>query len=169
MSGVIILLLAAVFLTAAISKLRAQDAFRAVLRNLIHERLVNPTALIVPLVELLLAGFLLSGVAPQKVIIAAIALLAIFTVVLAEMWRRGLKGCACFGESVNTATTGSGVVRNIILIAAAVSMLVWPEPVSFFGPDISTFLGRLTVVVGALCFWPCVVAVVNRRKMIFNF
>ena len=56
MSGVIILLLAAVFLIAAISKLRAQDAFRAVLRNLIHERLVNPTALIVPLGELVLAG-----------------------------------------------------------------------------------------------------------------
>src|SRR4051812_25604327 len=105
MSGVIVLLLAAVFLIASVTKLRAQDQFRAVLRNLMPERLVNFVALTVPLVELIFVGLLLAGIAPQKTIVASIILLAIFTVVLAEMWRRGLNGCACFGESVNTATT----------------------------------------------------------------
>jgi hypothetical protein len=130
---------------------------------------VDSVALMVPWVELLFVGLLLSGIAPQKTIIAAIALLAVFTIVLGEMWRRGLKGCACFGESVNTATTGSGIVRNIMLMTAAGFVLIRSEPISFFGPDFSTFLGRITVVAGALCFWSGVVAVVNRRKMIFNF
>lgn len=169
MSGTIILLLVTIFILAAISKLRSLDAFSAVLRNLIPAPVVGPTSIIIPVVELILAGFLLSGIAPQKAIVAAIALLVVFTIILTEMWRRGIKGCACFGETVNTATTSSGVIRNLILIAAAASIANDPGPISFVGPDVSSFLARATVVVGALCFWPCLVALVNRRKLIFNY
>ncbi|MGI8967237.1 MAG: MauE/DoxX family redox-associated membrane protein [Limisphaerales bacterium] len=169
MPETIILLLAAIFLLAAISKFRSRDAFSAVLRNLLPAVLVAPMSIFVPLVELLLAGFLLSGIAPQKAIIASIVMLVIFTLVLAEMWRRGLQGCACFGETVNTSTTSSGLIRNVILIAAALSILNEREPISFLGPDFSTFLGRLTVIIGALCLWPCLVALVSRRKLIFNY
>ncbi len=168
MPGTIILLLATVFIFAAISKLRSRDAFRAVLINLIPSALVGLLSIFVPLVELFLGGFLLSGMAPQKALIGAIALLVIFTIILAEMWRRGIKGCACFGETVNTATTSSGVIRNLILIAAAGSIMGEPAPISFMGPDLSSFLARVTVVVGAFCFWPCLVALVSRRKLILN-
>ncbi|MEO7299040.1 MAG: MauE/DoxX family redox-associated membrane protein [Verrucomicrobiota bacterium] len=169
MSGTIILLFVGIFILAAISKLRSREAFSAVLRNLLPRIFVNPVSILVPIVELLLAAFLLSGIAPQKAIIASIAMLVVFTIVLAEMWRRGLQGCACFGETVNTSTTSSGLIRNVILIAAAFSILNEPEPVSFFGPDLSTFLGRLTVIIGALCLWPCLVALASRRKLIFNY
>jgi uncharacterized membrane protein YphA (DoxX/SURF4 family) len=168
MSGTIILLLATVFVLAAISKLRSRAAFGAVLRNLVPARLVEPLTIIVPTTELLLAIFLLIGIAPQKAVAAAIAMLIIFTIVLAEMWRRGLQGCACFGESVNTSTTSSGLIRNAILIAAACSIITEPGPISFWGSDISTFLGQLTIITGALCFWPCLVALVSQRKYIFN-
>ncbi len=169
MSGTIILLLAAVFILAAISKLRARDAFSAVLINLIPSPFIGFASIIIPVIELLLAGFLLSGIAPQKAIMASIVMLIIFTVVLAIMWRRGLQGCACFGETVNTSTTSSGLIRNVILIAAAASILNESAPISFLGPDFSTFLGRLTVIIGALCFWPCLVALIGRRKLIFNY
>ncbi|MEO7299254.1 MAG: MauE/DoxX family redox-associated membrane protein [Verrucomicrobiota bacterium] len=169
MSGTIILLLSTIFILAAISKLRSRDAFQAVLINLIPASLLGPVSIIVPILELLLAGFLLSGIAPQKSIIAAIAILAVFTLILLEMWRRGIKGCACFGETVNSATSSSGVIRNLILILAACLIVKEPGPITFIGPDISSFLARITVVVGALCFWPCLVALISRRKLIFNY
>jgi hypothetical protein len=168
MSGTIILLLAAVFALAAIAKLRSRDAFAAVLRSLVPALLVKPLSVMVPVLELALAAFLLSGIATQTAIGVSIGVLVLFTAVLGEMWRRGLKGCACFGESVNTATTSSGVIRNVMLIVAASCVVSNPGAVSFLGLDISSFLGRMTVVVGALCFWPCLVALIGQRKYLFN-
>jgi uncharacterized membrane protein YphA (DoxX/SURF4 family) len=169
MSGAIILLLAAIFVLAAISKFRSSDAFGEVLRNLFPPPLIKPVAIMVPLSELLLAGFLLSGVAQKKAIATAIALLIVFTIILSVMWHRGLKGCACFGETVNADTSGSGIIRNLVLIACAIFVLNQPGPILFWGPDFSTFLGRLTVIAGILCLWPCLIALVNRRKLIFNY
>jgi uncharacterized membrane protein YphA (DoxX/SURF4 family) len=169
MSGAIILLLAAIFILAAISKFRSRDAFGEVLRNLIPAPFVKFIVAIVPLSELLLAGFLLSGVAQKKAVATAIALLIVFTIILGVMWRRGLKGCACFGETVNADTSASGILRNLILIAGAVFVLNQPGPILFLGPDLSTFLGRLTLIAGTLCLWPCLIALVNRRNIIFNY
>ena len=59
MSGAIVLLLAAVFGMAAVSKMRARARFVAVLRNLVPW-LAGPASILIPGVELLLAGFLLS-------------------------------------------------------------------------------------------------------------
>jgi hypothetical protein len=168
MTGTIILLLAILFTIAGISKLRSRPAFSAVLRNLIPASLVKPATIVIPAIELLLAGFLFSGIAPQKALAAAIALLAVFTVILAEMWRRGLKGCACFGETGTAATNGSGVIRNLLLIGAAAAVINQPGPVSLFGPDVSSFLARMTVVAGAFCFWSCLAALAGRRKSIFS-
>jgi hypothetical protein len=54
-----------------------------------------------------------------------------------------------------------------MLLAALV--IVGPQTVSIFGPDFSTALGRFTIVAGLLCLWPCAVALVQRRKLIFDF
>jgi putative oxidoreductase len=168
MSGAIILLLATVFVMAAIAKLRSTDAFRTVLRALLPRAMVGPAAVVVPVFELALAAFLLSGVAPKNAIACGAGTLGIFTIVLAVMWWRGIKGCACFGEGVNTATTGSGILRNLILMAAAVYAIKEPGPINFFGPDVSSLLARATVVVGSLCLWATVSALVNLRKIYFN-
>lgn len=168
MSGVIILLLAAVFALAGVSKLGSPGAFRAVLRGLLPAGLVAPVAILVPVVELTLVVFLVSGITPRNTVAAAVAMLVVFTIVLAEMWRRGMKGCACFGESLETATTGSGVVRNLGLITAGVFVAIDDGAVVLWGPNLSHFLARLTVVVGTLALWPCLVALVERRKWIFH-
>src|SRR5579863_6744747 len=134
MSGAIVLLLASVFIIAAIAKLRGKDAFRAVLRGLFPAILVELVAVLVPPVELFVAAFLLSGIMPRAAANAAAGLLGLFTVALIVMWWRGIKGCACFGESVNNATTGSGIARNVILIAAAIYVARVAAPVSPWGP-----------------------------------
>lgn len=169
MPGIVILLLAVIFLLAASSKIRERMAFASVLRRLLPGSLVQPAATLIPAVEFLLAAFLLSGVAPQRALAGAIALLLCFTLILAQMWRRGLKGCGCFGENENTATPGNGLLRNLILMAAAAWAISQPGSFSVFGPDVSSFLARMTVVVGALCLWPCLVALAHRRKFLFNF
>jgi hypothetical protein len=165
MPGTIILLLAAVFVIAAVTKLRSKDAFRAVLRGLFPRALVEPALVIVPVVELALGTFLLSGIAQKAAVNCAIIMLAAFTLALVVMWWRGIKGCACFGEAANTATTGSGILRNIILLCAAVFVARQPGPVAFWSRDISSLLARLTVVVGAFCLWACIIALVNQRRI----
>lgn len=168
MSGAIVLLLAVIFVIAAIAKLRSRDAFRAILRGVFPKLLVEPLAVVVPAAELALAVFLLSGIKPHVAVACAIAMLALFTIILTEMWWRGIKGCACFGETVNNATTGSGIVRNAILMVAAAFAVNDPGPVTFWGPDIASLLGRLTVVVGALCLWSGILALANQRQIFAN-
>jgi uncharacterized membrane protein YphA (DoxX/SURF4 family) len=168
MTGSIVQLLAVVFLIAAISKLRSRDAFRAVLRGILPGWLVEPVAVLVPIAELALAPFLLSGIMPQAAAGAAVVMLGLFTVALAAMWWRGIKGCACFGESINNATTGSGIVRNIILLAGAFLVARTPPPVVLWGPDVSSLLGRLTIVAGAFCLWSGVLALANQRQIYGN-
>ena len=168
MAGAIVLLLAAVFVIAATSKLRSKDAFRAVLRRMVPARIVEAIAVLVPLAELALATFLLSGIAFQKALCCAVFMLAVFTIVLVIMRRRGIKGCACFGETADTSSPGSGIARNILLIGIAALAASAEGPISIWGPDFSSLLGRLTVVAGALCLWQCLVALVNRRKMLFR-
>jgi uncharacterized membrane protein YphA (DoxX/SURF4 family) len=169
MPGTVILLLAAIFLLAAISKIRERIAFASLLRRLLPGWLVQPAATLTPAGELLLATFLLSGVAPRRVLAAAIVLLAGFTIILAQMWRRGFKGCGCFGEGQNAVTPGNGLVRNLVLMAATAWAISQTGSFSVFGPDLSSFLGRLTVVAGVISLWPCLVALAHRRRFIFSF
>ena|ERR1700722_9876513 len=169
MNGVIILLLAAVFLFAALSKLRSQNEFAEVLRNLVPLSLVKAAALAIPVLELLLSAFLLSRIASRAAALVSVAVLGVFTIALTMMWRRGVKGCGCFGEDNNTATTGSGIVRNLLLVALALAVVAaGPENVLISGPDGATLLGRVTVVAGVFCLWPCIVALVERRNLILN-
>ena len=125
-------------------------------KHVVQRSLVKATALAIPLLELVLALFLLSGIASRAAAIVSALVLAVFTIVLTVMWRRGVKGCGCFGEDNNAATTGSGIIRNLILIVLAALVAVGPEGMVLYGPDVATLLGRMTVIAGAFCLWPCI-------------
>ena len=168
MSGAVTLLLSAIFSLAAVSKIRDREAFALVLRKLLPSSLINPVALAIPAIEVFLSVWLLSGIATRTALAAAIALLIGFTLVLVQMWRRGLKGCGCFGETEDTAEPGSGVARNLLLIGGACFIISNSNPHPGLGPDTSSFLGQLTLVVGAFCLWPCLVALVQRRKFLIS-
>ena len=168
MSETIVLLLAAVFAMAGVNKFRSLPAFRAVLRNLVPAPLVNASAILVPLSEVILAVALLIPTTAHVALVVAMAMLGLFTVVLITMKLLGIKGCACFGEQPGEATVASGFVRNFILIGLAA--IAHREPVlSPWRQQLPTLTGELTVVLGALCLWPCIVALVNRRHLLFNW
>jgi uncharacterized membrane protein YphA (DoxX/SURF4 family) len=169
MSGAIILLLASVFLLAALSKIRDRDAFNRVLRQLVPRPLVQPFSRLVPIGEMLLAAVLISGIAPAPALCGSIAVLAAFTLVLAQMWRRGLKGCACFGETETNSTPGAGIVRNLLLIIGSSAVMKQSGPIAIIGPDLSSALARVTLAVGAFCLWSCLIPLFQRRKFLFNF
>ena len=154
MLAVIVLLLAAVFALAAASKMRSRAAFEEVLRKLAPARLVEPLTLIIPALELLLAAFLLSGVALRWAALMAFLMLIVFTFFLTRMRRSGLQGCACFGEDSNSATAAAGIVRNLVLMLGATVVVAKPESVRPWQADFSGLLGQGTVVIGVLCLWP---------------
>ena len=169
MPGTIVLLLAAIFLLAATAKLRSRDAFADVLHDLMPSALVSITATVVPMIELALAAALLNAADSRIAAAAALVLLAGFTIVLVVLWRRGAKSCGCFGETTANDNNGSGIIRNVALIALATYALTQRGSIEIWGPDISTVLARLTIVAGALCLWSTSVAIYNNRSFIFNY
>jgi uncharacterized membrane protein YphA (DoxX/SURF4 family) len=167
MPGAILLLLGLVFALAGASKLLSPDAFRATLRKLVPASAVRLIVVGLPVFELLLGAWLISGVAPRQAAGAAVVVLLGFCAVLFRIWRRGLT-CGCFGEMADSAP--SGLARNVLLIAMAAYVALPDGPV-VDGPwsaGAGNVVGRLTVVLGAACLWPCLVALVQRRKMIFS-
>lgn len=166
MSGAILLLLGFVFALAGALKLFSPERFRDTLRKLLTPRVAPAVSVAVPVLELVLAAWLVSGVAPRQAAGAAIVVLLVFCAVLLRIWRRGLT-CGCFGEAADSAP--SGLVRNVILIALAATVAV-PEalPETPWSLGLGMVVGRMTVVLGAACFWPCLVALVQRRNLIFS-
>jgi uncharacterized membrane protein YphA (DoxX/SURF4 family) len=167
-NGAILLLLGAVFAAAALAKFASPEPFRATLRTLYGRRAAAPMAVAVPVMEALLAAWLVSGASPRKATALAVVMLLVFTAVLMRIWRKGLT-CGCFGEASESAP--AGMARNVALIALGAWVAMAPETAVIDGPwslGWGTILGRWTLVVGAACAWACAVQVVRRRGMIFG-
>lgn len=167
MVGTIVLLLAVVFAIAGVSKFRSQPAFRAVLRNLVPQSLVNATAFLIPLAEIILAIALLNSATMRMALLGSVGLLGVFSVVLVAK-PRNLKGCGCFGELQGEATILSGVFRNVLLISFALVALRASD-LTVFQAGLANQIGQCTIVLGAICLWPCVVALANRRQFLLKW
>jgi uncharacterized membrane protein YphA (DoxX/SURF4 family) len=105
-------------------------------------------ARVVPLAELSVAAALV--VAPRVGAVAALLLLAAFTVVLAAAVQRGAGvGCACFGSTAAASRPVSGVelVRNGGLMVLAAAALGATEPVV---PALEDVILVSTAVVGGV-------------------
>jgi uncharacterized membrane protein YphA (DoxX/SURF4 family) len=165
MTGAILLLLGAVFAVAGISKLLSPDPFRTTLRKLMPQTVAHPATYAIPVQELVLAAWLLSGLAPRLAAAVTILVLLGFSSVLLRIWRLGLS-CGCFGAAAESAPAGLARNAAMILLAACVAL---PD-VRIQGPwagGAGTVVARLTIALGAACFWTCAVAVVRRRQFIF--
>jgi uncharacterized membrane protein YphA (DoxX/SURF4 family) len=164
MPGTILLLLSVGFVVAGVAKLAAPERFRATLRKLMPAGAARLAGTGVPILELLLAAWLVSGIAPRHAAATAMLVLLAFSIMLRKMWRRGLS-CGCFGEVADSAP--SGLARNAILIALAACVAL---PATFDANDSpwaggpTLVLGRFTIVLGAACLWPCLVALLQRRQ-----
>jgi len=167
MTGAYLLLLGLVFLAAAASKFHDRQSFSKTLAQLFAEPFARPASLLIPGIEIVLGLSLIAGIAIRQTLGAAIFLLLLFTVVLTEMWRRGMKNCGCFGESERESTPGIGIVRNLLLVAAGLAALRYGRHFSTIGPDLATTFGKLTVAAGMLLLWCSTLAVWERRRFLF--
>lgn len=115
--------LAALFLTAALSKLSAIDEFHGVVRNfrLLPDALARPVAMALPVVELAIAVGLLIQPLARAASLSAAALLAVFGMAIVANVLRGRTqiDCGCFRNGMKQRIGWSTVARNIVLTALA--------------------------------------------------
>jgi uncharacterized membrane protein YphA (DoxX/SURF4 family) len=155
MSPAAALVLAVVFLWAAVAKVRDRAGTAASFRGL---GLPAPAALAVavPVVEVALAVGLV--VRPSIAGWLALALLVAFTLVIAGAIARGVEvGCACFGSAANDRPVSTlEVVRNAGLAALAVVATgasgdaLWPALPAIVIVTVVVALGRVGLAMAEL-------------------
>jgi uncharacterized membrane protein YphA (DoxX/SURF4 family)/peroxiredoxin len=123
------LLLAAIFAVAAVGKLGDQTGTRASLSDFgLSARFAAPGAVALPLLELVVAALLVPSASARVGAVGCLALLVVFTVVIARAMARGEEPeCHCFG-AIHSAPAGwSALLRNLALAGVA-------AVVAFAGP-----------------------------------
>jgi uncharacterized membrane protein YphA (DoxX/SURF4 family) len=114
---------AAVFLLAAITKLARPAAWRVQSADLGVPR---PVAAIVPSGEAVIGALLLVQFHRQLVAWCAVGVLVAFTLLLLVRLAQGRRPpCACFGSWSATPISPASIVRNLVFIAVAVAAAWW--------------------------------------------
>jgi thiol-disulfide isomerase/thioredoxin len=119
-------LLAAVFAVAAFSKLADRAGTRSAVVEFGAPRLLaGPIGLLLPIVELAVAGLLLPDATASAGALGAIGLLVLFSAAIAVSLARGLTpDCHCFGQLHSSPAGGMTLARNAALAALAGFVLV---------------------------------------------
>jgi hypothetical protein len=123
----VVLVLAGVFGTAAVSKLRALDAFVGVVHNyrLLPEALERPIAYALPGVELAIAMGVLVQTTRTTAALAAAILLTLFAGAMAINLMRGRRDidCGCFATVLRQHLSWPLVLRNLLLAGLALAVV----------------------------------------------
>ena len=130
------LALALVFAVAGIAKLADRAGTRRAIEGFgVAPRLSPALALLLPIVELAIAAALLPAASARLGSLAAIALLATFSLAIARSLSAGsAPDCNCFGGLTQTKVGRGSIVRNLLLagLAGFVALSPGAEPVSAF-------------------------------------
>jgi uncharacterized membrane protein YphA (DoxX/SURF4 family)/thiol-disulfide isomerase/thioredoxin len=120
------LTVAAVFVLAAWGKAADQRGTRQAVQDFgVPARLVPATAWALPAAELVVAVAVLPPASAVVACAAALALLAVFTVLIAAALRQGRRpGCSCFGAASTAPVSGWTLSRNAG-IAILVAVALW--------------------------------------------
>lgn len=121
------MLLAAIFVTAAVGKLRDLPGSRRAVQDFgVPERAARAVALMLPLAELAVAIALIPQPSARWGALGAVILLALFIAGIARALSRGEQpDCHCFGQ-IHSAPAGRGtLVRNGVLAALAVVIVMY--------------------------------------------
>jgi len=117
--------LALLLLWAAAHKVRDVAAFREALENyrLLPASLIPPAALLVIAAEVVLGGALLLPSAAAAAALGAAALLGVYGAAVTVNLLRGRRDidCGCSGAAARQTLHGALVVRNAVLVAAALA------------------------------------------------
>src|SRR5438270_5676883 len=115
------LLLAGIFILSGLTKLVDRSgSCQAMLDFGVPARLATPSAVLLPLVELVVAASLIPTVSAWVGALGALALLLLFTAVVSYHLTRGrTPKCHCFGQASSEPIGWSTLVRNLILSTLA--------------------------------------------------
>ncbi len=114
-------IVAGVFLYAAIPKLTDPTAFAEAIDNyhLVPVDFVGPIAAILPVIELITALALLTGIEARGAALITGLMLAAFCVAMIQAIARGIDlDCGCFGAEQRAQVGWDGVARNLALLGA---------------------------------------------------
>ncbi len=154
MSPVVLLariVLAAIFLVAALGKLRDGAGTRQAMRDFgAPAALAGTLALVLPALELTAAALLLIDATAVAGAVVSLVLLAVFSIAVARVLARGeAPDCHCFGQISSQPASWRTLARNAVLAALAVLVLV-AGPDEGWGAVSSGALPWLLVAVAAL-------------------
>lgn len=152
-----VILLAAMFFAAGVSKLRALDTFEGVVHNfrLLPDALVRPVACVIPAIELAVAAALLLPATRLYGAWAAAALLVVFTVAVAINLFRGRReiDCGCFSSELKQKLSWWLVLRNVSLMAFALWLAY--AGLGAAGTNwVAWLLGGLTAIMAVMLYVP---------------
>ncbi len=120
----------AVFIWAGALKIGHADVFAAQITafGIVPHALIAPLALLLPVFEIVLGGYLIAGLYTRVAAVIAAIQLAIFATAIASAVMRGLSlSCGCFGPGDKTVTSWPEVVRDVAVAAVAV-FVAWQAP-----------------------------------------
>ncbi|MGD0476109.1 MAG: MauE/DoxX family redox-associated membrane protein [Candidatus Velthaea sp.] len=120
----------AVFIWAGALKIGHADVFAAQITafGIVPHALIAPLALLLPVFEIVLGGYLIAGLYTRVAAVIAAIQLAIFAAAIASAVMRGLSlSCGCFGPGDKTVTSWPEVVRDVAVAAVAV-FVAWQAP-----------------------------------------
>jgi uncharacterized membrane protein YphA (DoxX/SURF4 family) len=85
--------------------------------GMIPEQLISPMAILIPVTEILIGAAILFGLQTAQMPQLAVALLVLFTAVIAVKLSEGAEiSCACFGPLSNDKISEATVLRNLALL-----------------------------------------------------
>lgn len=123
------LLVGGAFLIAGWNKIWAHRSFEQTLRQEfgLHRLAAGSVATVLPWLELALGAVIVVGVATQPAGVILSTLLCLFTLALLRLRLSGRARveCSCFGTGPQATTTGL-IVRNVLLLAASITLVVDP-------------------------------------------
>lgn len=123
-------LVGAVFIVAGGAKIGHADIFAAQIAafRILPSALIGPLALLLPLFEVLLGGYLVIGLYTRLAAWIAVAQLAIFALAIASAVARGMTiSCGCFGPGDATVTSWPEALRDLGLAFVA-AFVAWRAP-----------------------------------------
>ena len=152
------LVLAAVLAVAGVAKLRRREATAQAFAALGLRRPAT-LARAIPIAELAVAAGLV--LVPPIGAYAAIALLVAFSLVVVRALRHHVKApCGCFGAAHDAPISGVELLRNALLLVAAVAATFATRPVA---PTIQATVVVLAATVGGLALVSAAAARRDRR------